>query len=137
VDSAQIAFPQISDFVRKYQQLELARKIKIAIIDNGIMAAAEGVSTAEHDDDRKSGSDKNTRSNITNRVVGGESFVYEENGRKSSWYLAADPHGTQMASLIGAIDPQCEIYIAKVGERLTGIDPERVTKVSLLVLSCP
>ncbi|KAJ5617029.1 hypothetical protein N7537_002143 [Penicillium hordei] len=39
---------------------------------------------------------------------------------------ASDPHGTQMANLICAIDPGCEFYVAKVTEGRHGISLRRV-----------
>ena len=48
----------------------------------------------------------------------GKSFVEfgTENGdRESPWWLASDPHGTQMASIIHELDPLCKLYVAKVG----------------------
>jgi hypothetical protein len=69
----------------------------VAIIDNGIDASI---------------------AKIWDRVAASQSFVEEDriNGtRESSWWLASDPHGTQMASIILDIDPRCQLYIAKVG----------------------
>jgi hypothetical protein len=63
------------------------------------------------------------------RVIQGQSFLADEN-RVGSWSFASDPHGTQMASLICAIDPHCEILVAKVTEGRFGIDSERLAIVS-------
>ena len=69
---------------------------------------------------------------VFDQIKKGESFVYGERGRKSAWYMAGDAHGTQMASLIAAMDPLCEIFIAQVGEGRHDITPERVEKVGNL-----
>lgn len=63
------------------------------------------------------------------RIKQGRSFV-DDDFQVSPWLFASDPHGTQMANLIGAIDPVCELYVAKVTEgRSFGINPLRVSKV--------
>jgi hypothetical protein len=62
-------------------------------------------------------------------IKGGKSFV-DDDSQGSSWLFASDPHGTQMANLICALDPGCELYIAKVADDRFGITPERVSKVS-------
>jgi hypothetical protein len=54
------------------------------------------------------------------------SFVHGPEG-ESPWWHAEDPHGTQMANLIAAIDPRCDLYIARV---CTGkIDDIRIQQV--------
>ncbi|KID96017.1 Peptidase S8/S53, subtilisin/kexin/sedolisin, partial [Metarhizium majus ARSEF 297] len=60
-------------------------------------------------------------------IKGGKSFV-DDDSQGSSWLFASDPHGTQMANLICALDPGCELYIAKVADDRFGITPERVSK---------
>jgi hypothetical protein len=66
------------------------------------------------------------------RIHAGVSFVeYGEESRESPWWLASDPHGTQMASLIQNMDPQCTLFIAKIGiDRRYVIDPEKIFEVS-------
>ena len=65
---------------------------------------------------------------LWSRIKGGRSFV-DDNSRVSPWLFASDPHGTQMANVICAIDPWCELYVAKVAESRLGITPERVARV--------
>lgn len=65
---------------------------------------------------------------LSNRIKAGRSFVAGGSSH-SPWHLACNPHGTQMANLICAMDPLCEIYIARVAEDAVGITPERVEKV--------
>lgn len=72
--------------------------------------------------------------NLWSRIKDGCSFV-DDNSRLSSWLFASDPHGTQMANLICAIDPLCDLYVEKVTEGRYGISPGRVAKVSLSVYS--
>ncbi|KAH8686310.1 peptidase S8/S53 domain-containing protein, partial [Ilyonectria robusta] len=57
------------------------------------------------------------------RIEDGHSFV-DDASRLGSWLFASDPHGTQMANLICAIDPHCELYVAKVVEGRQGILPD-------------
>ncbi|KAL8399862.1 hypothetical protein RB594_000326 [Gaeumannomyces avenae] len=61
------------------------------------------------------------------RIQDGCSFV-DENFRFSPWLFASNPHGTQMANLICAIDPFCQIYVARVAEDSSKITPKRVAK---------
>lgn len=87
-------------------------RIKIAIIDNG--------------------ADK-LRSTIKNNIANGQSFVTadsETGTRKLPWSMVADPHGTQMASLIKKANPFCRLYIARVGRGHKDIAPENAAKVS-------
>lgn len=67
-------------------------------------------------------------SSLSSRIKEGRSFVAGGSSH-SPWHLACNPHGTQMANLICAIDPLCEIYVARVAEDAVGITPDRVTKV--------
>ncbi|KAF3067660.1 Minor extracellular protease Epr [Trichoderma lentiforme] len=79
--------------------------------------------------DTKSNVRKETENHKTlwSRIKGGKSFV-EDGSRVSPWLLASNPHGTQMANLICAIDPWCDLYVAKVTEGRAGIMPARVTR---------
>lgn len=58
----------------------------------------------------------------------GRSFV-DGNSRLSPWLFASNPHGTQMANLLCAIDPFCELYVGRVAEEGTGITSKRVAQV--------
>ncbi|KAK0640567.1 hypothetical protein B0T16DRAFT_460740 [Cercophora newfieldiana] len=80
-----------------------------------------------NDDEGQADGDKRPRT-LWSRVQRGRSFVDDE-GQVSPWMFASDPHGTQMANLICAIDPLCEIYVAKVTDsNKYGITPQRVAK---------
>lgn len=69
------------------------------------------------------------RKTLWSRIKAGRSFV-DDNFRVSPWLFASDPHGTQMANLICAVDPWCDLYVAKVTEGRSGIDPARVERVN-------
>ena len=66
---------------------------------------------------------------LWSRIEDGRSFV-DDDFRVSPWLFASDPHGTQMANLICAIDPLCQLYVAKVTDGRYGITPQRVARVS-------
>jgi len=52
---------------------------------------------------------------VSSRIREGCSFV-DDYFKISLWVFASNPHGTQMANLICAIDPLCELYVAKVAD---------------------
>ncbi|KAI1454169.1 peptidase S8/S53 domain-containing protein [Annulohypoxylon moriforme] len=64
---------------------------------------------------------------VWSRIKEGRSFV-DENFKLSPWLFASNPHGTQMANLICAIDPLCELYVAKVSDGRYGMTPGRVAR---------
>lgn len=86
--------------------------IKVAVIDNGV---------------------DQCRTSISDSIERGESFVEirSESGmvRESPWWLVADPHGTQMASLITQVNPYCKLYVGKVGRYRGDLLVENVVKV--------
>lgn len=87
------------------------RRIKIAIIDNGA--------------DR-------IRSSIGEMIAKGISYVTADllgPDQILPWWMVSDAHGTQMASLIGQINPFCRLYIARVGKGRNDIDPKKAAKV--------
>ena len=59
----------------------------------------------------------------------GCSLVEDYEGHESPWWLASDPHGSQMASFIRQIDPRCSLYVAKVCDGSSGIQPARIAQV--------
>jgi hypothetical protein len=86
-------------------------RIKVAVIDNGA--------------DR-------IRNSVGDMIAKGVSYVTAgaENGdRILPWWMVADPHGTQMASLITNANPFCRLYIARVGKGRKDILPENAAKV--------
>ncbi|KAM0294459.1 hypothetical protein ACHAPM_011198 [Fusarium culmorum] len=131
------------------------KSTKVAVIDNGIMnivpfytsSGDESATVAgnhpfskdhaddfqEHGEDEvfdnaaevQEESSEDVSQALLSRVIRGQSFLADEN-RVGSWSFASDPHGTQMASLICAIDPHCEILVAKVTEGRFGVHSERL-----------
>ncbi|KAH0563333.1 hypothetical protein GP486_002095 [Trichoglossum hirsutum] len=85
--------------------------IKIAVIDSGV---------------------DQCRTTISDNIERGESFVEirSESGmvRESPWWLVADPHGTQMASLITQVNPYCKLYVGKVARYRGDLVVENVVK---------
>lgn len=82
------------------------RRIKVAIIDNGV--------------DRM-------RDDVREAIEKGISFVSadpEEPDRVLPWWMVADPHGTQMASLVKQVNPYARLYIARVGVGRGRIKPQ-------------
>ncbi|KAF7557998.1 hypothetical protein G7Z17_g284 [Cylindrodendrum hubeiense] len=77
-------------------------------------------------DDQFSDAAKNHKG-LWPRIKEGHSFV-DNASRLPSWLFASDPHGTQMANLICAIDPHCELYVAKIVEGRQGITPDNVAE---------
>ncbi|CAF3625818.1 unnamed protein product [Fusarium graminearum] len=130
---------------------------KVAILDDGVLSVsptarktAVSLSGGENQEDVSWDSNDNSKSNtpvgrksgsatirsdaeleynssLSSRIKEGRSFVAGGSSH-SPWHLACNPHGTQMANLICAIDPLCEIYVARVAEDAVGITPDRVTK---------
>jgi hypothetical protein len=108
---------ELQSFLSWYGTFQAARKegkwhygpafkpIKVAVIDNGI----DGNSFGE-------------------KLPHGVSFVYSSD-EESNWWIASDPHGTQMAKFIRQIDPFCELYVAKVGNRSQDIRTGNVVQV--------
>lgn len=90
----------------------------------------QGEDSKYQSNDFKSNVRKETENHKTlwSRIKGGKSFV-EDSNRVSPWLFASNPHGTQMANLICAVDPLCDLYVAKVTEGRAGIMPARVTRV--------
>jgi len=122
------------------------RPVKVAIIDNGIMSISPqpqdrslggGGSHTNNDlvrvatlqreakqEDQDRGEGGRT---LWSRIEKGQSFVDDES-KVSPWLFASHPHGTQMANLICAIDPMCQLHVAKVADGRYGTTPLRVQK---------
>lgn len=66
-------------------------------------------------------------------IVHGASFVHSASGnvqRQSPWWLATDPHGSQVANVIAQLDPVCTLYIAKIADRKSIVSENTVIKAS-------
>jgi hypothetical protein len=126
--------------------LSIAPKSSITAASSGSSGASEQFAWGKDDDkkgntkDDKKGSTHHSNSahedgniditsSLSSRIKGGRSFV-EGRSSHSPWHLACHPHGTQMANIICAIDPLCDIYVARVAEDAFGITAKRVEKVS-------
>ena len=132
-----LAIGELDAFLQSYRGLRKPQAIRVAILDNGIMLPdGYNIHTARTEDPEgreNEGQPQDvhySRSSIADRIVEGESFVHGNSGRLSSWLVASDPHGTQMANLICATDPGCEILVAKVGEHKNDVSPRAVEEVS-------
>jgi hypothetical protein len=97
------------EFDRKAAKRLRNRPIKVAIIDNG--------------------TDK-TRSTLYNDIEKGISFAeITATGRRLPWWIVADPHGTQMASLIQRVNPHCRLYPVRVGRGRNDIEEAAAIEV--------
>ncbi|KAK3366689.1 peptidase S8/S53 domain-containing protein [Lasiosphaeria ovina] len=54
--------------------------------------------------------------------------TFSETHSDSLWWLSPERHGTQMAKIITAIDPCCQLFIAKVGDHRSDIAGGAVEK---------
>jgi len=160
IHSAERAVPKLWPFIKGYRDYVDNKKLKdenfkfratrVAVIDNGIMntnppvgrrpkPTASGSSAAADSEIGNQNTPKNAvdeekvdssqNQGVSHRVVSGQSFL-DETHTMGAWSFASDPHGTQMANLICAIDPRCEIYVAKIIEGRYGIVPKRLARVS-------
>jgi hypothetical protein len=93
------------------------RRTRVAILDSGILNIPP-LLQAEEDENR----------GLWPRIAEGESFIGNP-ARLPPWQFSSDPHGTQMANIISAIDPHCDLYVAKVAEGRHGILPDNVAEV--------
>ncbi|GAW16570.1 hypothetical protein ANO14919_060020 [Xylariales sp. No.14919] len=92
---------------KRYASANVPKPVRVAIIDTGIN---------QNSFDLQKYHELNCR---------GEMFSETQD---SHWWLSADSHGTQMAKLVTAIDPHCELYIAKVGDHKTDITRGAVSR---------
>lgn len=127
---------------------------KVAIIDNGVLSIdpVQGPSDGKHahnpSETRRvpNKANKKNASRVANmadqhldsddffnaegllwRICDGTSFV-RETDRLSPWYLASNPHGTQMANLLCAIDPLCQLFVAKIADGRYGYSASRAAE---------
>ncbi|KAL3602888.1 hypothetical protein FPOAC2_07204 [Fusarium poae] len=131
--------------------LSIAPKSSITAASSGSSGASEQFAWGKDDDkkgntkDDKKGSTHHSNSahedgniditsSLSSRIKGGRSFV-EGRSSHSPWHLACHPHGTQMANIICAIDPLCDIYVARVAEDAFGITAKRVEKAIAWAIS--
>jgi len=128
--SANRAFPKLYPYIESYSnKFQTAFKsnrkefgTRVAILDCGILS----IPPLQTDEAKDKG--------LWQRIDDGESFV-DNDTRLAPWQFASHPHGTQIANIIGAIDPHCRIYVAKVTEGRHGILPDNVADVCGFALS--
>ncbi|KAK4071082.1 uncharacterized protein Triagg1_6449 [Trichoderma aggressivum f. europaeum] len=142
--------PEFSKFTNKYWDLVQNarseprgyRPIRIAIIDTGMLeirpdtdnrgvAATDRqqLDTLRTDEQQEHLSRRPIDETLRSRIKAGRSFV-DDDDASSQQFLASDAHGTRMAKIIGSIDPCCDLYIARVASRRSGITYESVAKAS-------
>ena len=81
-------------------RLKPLRKVKIALIDTGIVALGD-------------------RSQL--QIKSGISFGHGADGESESpWWIPSSKHGPQMADIISSIDPYCEIFPVKITDDSDG-----------------
>jgi len=52
--------------------------------------------------------------------------------RRLPWWMVADPHGTQMASLVQRVNPYCRLYPVRIGRGRNDFEEEAAIKVRLV-----
>ncbi|ODA83001.1 hypothetical protein RJ55_01510 [Drechmeria coniospora] len=124
---AEVAIPKLWPFIKGYRSYVPSprspwRPTKIAVLDSGIMSVTESKPKNEED-----GLGGRVMEDILSRIQKGRSFVNEDL-HMGSWHFASDAHGTQMANLIGAVDPGCQFFVAQVTEIRNGVEPSRVVE---------
>jgi hypothetical protein len=122
--SAKRAVPELYPYIESYSNKFLqifgsgpeVRRTRVAILDSGIL----NIPPLQTEKDENKG--------LWPRIAEGESFI-DNTTRLPPWQFSSDPHGTQIANVISAIDPHCEIYVAKITEGRHGILPDNVAEV--------
>lgn len=75
------------------------------------------------------------KQDLLSHIVEGRSFV-DSASKFCPWQFPSDPHGTQMANLICAMDPLCKLFVARVSEDAVGIKAENVEKAINWAIDC-
>jgi hypothetical protein len=83
---------------------------KVAIVDNGVDIGQK---------------------RIASNVRRGRSFVsMHQNGWYLPWFTSVHVHGTQMASLVVRVDPNCDLYVYRINSLPSGsIDVRHAVEV--------
>jgi hypothetical protein len=108
----------LTHFIQHYTearipQLNLSNtRTKVAILDSGV---------------------NETQFPLQSHERQGRSFVWRDNGNghqsEASWWLAVDPHGSQMANIISQLDPSCVFYFFQIADNMNYIELPTVVKV--------
>lgn len=113
---------RLGPFLKGYKSLQYGKPLaskstctRIAILDDGV----DQVSPVWAEINKRG-----QRAAIT-----GASFVVDNDGNESPWWLSHTAHGTQLAGVILEMDPFCELFIAKVMLRRDEVDLGRVISV--------
>lgn len=134
--------PALAHFLRGYKALnwtdnngEALHSIKVAVIDNGVIAL-NSMSGNEPIDLPSAPNASPSIKLLKHLKKGTHTSFFHPDGSESPWWHADDPHGTQMANLIAAIDPRCALYIARVCSHVEANDIriEQVIKVTKALL---
>jgi hypothetical protein len=137
INSTTPQIPALSHFLEGYMGLnwtdkngEALRSIKVAVIDNGVIAL-NSIPQNGHIDLTLTPNTSPSLKLLKHLKKGRHTSFFHPDGSESPWWHADDPHGTQMANLIAAIDPRCALYIARVCSHVEANDIriEQVIKV--------
>ncbi|KAL5085258.1 hypothetical protein Trisim1_010700 [Trichoderma cf. simile WF8] len=94
-------------------------RIKVALIDSGVIIVGGGQSEDLNDD---------IYCTLQRRIIEGISLVSRDE-EEQNWWHATEPHGTQMAALICTLNPFVDLYVVKVAESNgSGITGHNVAK---------
>jgi hypothetical protein len=138
-------FTPILRFVGGYKTLDFklrgTRRIKVALVDSGIVAVdinkrAKNVSQGRlvrmGNNQTNGAENEEEEEDISLPVTVGCSFVYKDSNTLP-WHYSEDAHGTQMAHLIRALDPRCDLIVARVGGRRNPITAKNLAAVSIYI----
>jgi hypothetical protein len=113
------------------------RRVKVALIDTGVIAVDLNARASKVNMAREaslevgsSSGDSGSEGDISPAVGTGESFIDNDDLGTPPWHYSEDEHGTQMAHLIRALDPRCELVVARVGDRHCEITSANLAAVS-------
>lgn len=101
----------LEPFLHTFRTLSAGKFARVAIIDTGVDINLEEISSC---------------------VERGETFIDYKSDRESHWWVASEPHGTHMATIIRKLNPKCKLFIAKVGTSRDDIRIESLSRVSRL-----
>ncbi|KFA46532.1 hypothetical protein S40293_09874 [Stachybotrys chartarum IBT 40293] len=115
----------LAHFIQKYTEAQIrppgfqSPRTKVAILDSGV----NGTQFPLHSHERQ-----------------GRSFVWRDNGKghesEASWWLAVDPHGSQMANIISQLDPFCKFYFFQIADNMNYIELPTVIKALEWAIKC-
>ncbi|KAL6836668.1 hypothetical protein J3E69DRAFT_361932 [Trichoderma sp. SZMC 28015] len=121
--TSNILSPYLKAFVEKFCGYQMehpeGKRIKVALIDSGVIIVGGGQSEDPQDD---------IYCTLQRRIIEGISLVNRDE-EEQNWWHATEPHGTQMAALICTLNPFVDLYVVKVAEsNSSGITGHNVAK---------